>query len=61
MFFASLISLLVAVLMLLLLFDDLSNRKTSPSRMDYVTDAMVLIGFLCVLVVSGHSLIASFH
>jgi hypothetical protein len=61
MFFCSLMALIVSVLMLSLLCDDLRNRKAKPEPADRLTDAFMLVGFICSLVVSGHSLAAAFH
>jgi hypothetical protein len=61
MFFCSLMALIVSVLMLCLLFDDLARRKAKPTPNDYVMDGFMLIGFISAVVVSFHSLMATFH
>jgi hypothetical protein len=61
MFFCSLMAAVTSIIMLCLLCDEAANRKVRTARSDYVTDAFMLVGFLCTLVLAGHGLIAALH
>lgn len=60
MFFCSVMSLIVSVILLLLMLDDLYTRKTLV-RADLAMDAVFIVGFICTVILSVYSLLSYFH
>jgi hypothetical protein len=61
MFFCALMATITSLLMLLLLCDEMRQRRIKLLPSEPLMDAFLLIGFLCSLVVSATALIATFH
>lgn len=61
-FVTSLTAFVTSGLMLAMIAEDLwRSRKDPIVADDFIVTIMLVIGFVCSLVVAGHSLAASFH